>query len=217
MSQIPDEPQIDTPPVPPGPTSQVTIEKTEFDRLQAEARRATKALRDREAADESKRAQDAANAAAAAGEFNKALEIERAEKARLADQLALRDRKDSLQDEILRRNLSGSQARMLGRLVDVSGESFDPATAVEAVLAEYPDLFAPPAAPEISAPPVRRAGPVPPANPTSAPFAGYISPQEYDRFPHRVRLTPDFQQRVAASRPYWPTTFDARQLPTGNQ
>lgn len=196
-------------------STHVTLDKAEHDRLQAENRRMAKVLRERESADDARRAKEAADAAVAAGEFNKALELERAEKARLTDQLKLRDRRDTLQDEILKRTLTGSQARMLTRLVDVSPDTFDAANAVESVMSEYPDLFAAPQAPQTD--PVRRGGPVPPAKPGNVPFEGYISPEEYGRFPHAVRLTPKFQERVAASRAYWPTTFDARDLPRGNE
>jgi len=65
-------------------------------------------------------------------------------------------------------------------------------------------------------PPIRRAGPAPQANQRSAPFEGYISPDDYARYPQAVRLSPDFRKRVEASKPYWPTHFNPKQFPQAN-
>jgi hypothetical protein len=180
----------------------------------------TRQLREREAADEARRAQDASAAAAARGETERALEIERAERTRLEEKINERDRRDSLRDEITTRALTPSQSRMILRLADVSDANFNAASAVDDIVADYPDIFAPPPLPAAPGPQeqpgMRRAGPAPTPQQRTAPFEGFISPDEYARYPQSVRLTPEFRKRVEASKPYWPTTFNPHAFPQSN-
>src|SRR5262249_5668842 len=159
-------------------------------------------------------------AAKAAGDFDRGVREAR-ERAEAAERkLQERDRKDAVRDEIDRRGFTGSKARMLMQLVGpkLSETGFEPGAALDAIVADYPDAFGPrdpqpPTPPAEEPAPIRRRGPAPAQPPSGSPFEGYISPDDYQRAPQAVRLTPKFRERVEQSRPYWPDTFDARRLP----
>lgn len=216
------EPQAPAAPAPSLPEGAVVLDKKEHDRLQAELRRAQKAVSDREAADAQREADERAAAAKAAGDFDSALAAEREEKAALQRQLADRDKRDAVRDEIAKRQLTGSKAQLVTKLaaLDAVTETdtglLDASAAVQAVIDDYPDLLGAPAEPEPQPDPIRRNGPAPPAPKGQAPFEGYIAEEEYGRVPQEIRLTPEFQKRVALSRPYWSKTFLASDLPKAN-
>jgi hypothetical protein len=208
-------------PVTPPGTVQLTVE--EHSRLQAEARTAKKRAAKLEEEKTSREAADAAEAARAAGEFDTALHIEREEAKRLREQLAARDVTDAVRDAILSQGFTGSRASGLQRLVNAKAIEVidgvpDPdgvTAAVAATIEQYPDLFqtsapASPAPEEEGAPMRRTPGPAAPpnANLDGAP-PDYVSPQEYVKTPHKVRITPEFRERVRKSRPHWPVKIPA--------
>jgi len=187
--------------------TQVTIDRAELNRLQAAARVAEKERKDRErqaAADQARR------------------EREEADSQALRAQLAERDRRDTLRDEIAARGLTPSQSKLVLRLADLADPGFNAPSAVDAIVADYADVFAPttptppPPAPSFEQPGMRRAGPAPTSTQKGVPFPGFISPEEYGTFPQAVRLDPKFRERVEASRPYWPKTFRASDFPQSN-
>lgn len=193
----------------PAPTGgeAVSLTRAEHDRLQAAARQLAKAERDRVARE-------------AAEEARKTREDETAQG--LRDQLAQRDRRDTLRDEIDARQLTPSQRRLVMRLADVTDANFNAADAVDLIQADYADIFTAPAEAPASepsvpqTPPIRRAGPTPPAPRKNVPFEGFIAPDEYASYPQAVRLSPEFRKRVDASRPYWPTHFNPKAFPQSN-
>lgn len=229
-------PQTQTvPPQQPTAPDVVQLDRKEHDRLQAELRRAQKALKDKEEAEAEARRQAAQKAAEERGDFETALKEEQKERERLKAQLAERDKKDAVRDAIAGVGLVGTKANLVRRLVDLSLVTetdgvYDAQAAVQAVVDEYPDLFGTETSEEDpsqaeptqrrvlrgAAPAVRR-GAAPAAQHPAVPFEGYISPEEYAATPSAVRKTSkDFQQRVEASRPYWPKTISARDLPQAN-
>lgn len=220
-----DPPAPATPPTPPAtpPADTVTIDRSEHDRIQAENRRLKKAAKDREEQEAQAKAQREADAARAAGDFDKALGIERAEKERLQGLLQQRNARDAVVAEAAARGLNAEQARALARLTETSGIETDDlgevradqvATAVEATLQAYPNMFkagpaTPPSDDGKGGKPRRQAGPATPTGDGGGKPEGYVSPEEYTATPQEVRHTAEFQARVARSRPYWPKVVPA--------
>lgn len=193
------------PPTPSTGGDTVTISKAEHDRIQAENRRAATDRRERERAalaETARQDRDAADAEA------------------LRNQLAERDRRDTLRDAIYERQFTASQSKLVLQLADLSDAAFDAVTHIDTISAEYPDLFAAPAEtptppePRVPQPPsMRRAGPAPTPPQKNSPFEGYISPEDYNGYPPKVRLSAKFRERVELSRPYWPTHFNPHNFP----
>jgi hypothetical protein len=126
------------------------------------------------------------------------------------------ERAVKLADAISAKGYVGERAALLRRLVDPAAD--DLPAAISGAVAAHRSMFVDPEpAPPTRAP--RRGGPTTPPAETSLARrlpGGYVSPEEYVRTPMATRYSPEFQRRVAASRPHWPKHIDPRQLPTGN-
>lgn len=220
VEPAPTDPPADPPGMPPGT---VSLTKEEHDRLQADARTAKRKLATLEEANTAREAADEAEAARAAGDFDKALRVGREETERLQGQLSLRDVTDAVRDEISSLGYSGSRAGGLQRLVDAKAIATvegapDPdgvTAAVAATIAQYPDLFQiegseTPGAEEEEKGMRRTPGPAAPTKASlDAKPPDYIAPEAYASYPHEVRMTPEFQERVRKSRPHWPKKVPA--------
>lgn len=219
------------PAVPPG---MVVLTQAEHNRLQA----ATRANAKREKAERERQDAERLKAAREAGEFDSALAQERERTNRLERQLVMRDVRDAVRDQISALGYSGSRATGLMKLVDLDGLMGDGAempdadsvsAAVDATVAQFPDLFALPAAdgdapaavtpgarPPAAKPARRPMGPAaPPDAKRSGLPADYVSPEEYSTTPHAVRHGLEFRERVRKSRPYWPTKVPADSFAVG--
>jgi hypothetical protein len=192
----------------------VTLSKKEHDRLQAEARRAAKALADRQKADQKRDEEARLAAQREAGEFDAALR-DANKKAQEAEERAARaERRSEVADVIAQRGFTGSKASALAKLVGTDGTADE---AVEQVMQQFPDLFSaaatPPADPKPKQP--RVAGPATPSRSQSTP-EGFISQEEYASTPISIRLTPEFQRRAKESEPYWPAQFNSGMFGSDN-
>jgi len=208
------------------PPDTVVLTRAEHDRLQAEARTAkrraeqlSKQQADREAAEQQE-------AQRAAGEFDAALKASNDKVKALERSNMLRDVRDTVREQISALGYAGARASALMRLVDVNSLVGDGsaapdedtiATAIEATLALYPDLFqVEGAAPEGKKPMKRTPGPATPPAARKDHFPpDYLSPEEYVDTPHAVRMTKSFQDRVANSRPHWPKIIPANTFALG--
>jgi hypothetical protein len=210
------------------PPGTVQLTREEHDRLQGEARTAKARAKKLEDAQADRERDERIEAQRAAGEFDTALGEERKEKDRLRQELEQRDVRDAVRDHISGLGLSGSKAAGLLRLVDLStidvGDSGAPdPTAVEAVVAatigQYPDLFNLESAqqpPNKEGRMKRTPGPAaPPSASHDATPSDYLSPEEYTNTPHKIRMTPEFQERARKSRPHWPTVLPANTFAIG--
>lgn len=220
-------PSPDPSPAPaPDPTpapAPLNVDPAEWNRIQAENRRLKKAAKDREETDARKKAEEDAAAAKAAGDFDRALGVKDDENERLRQQLQQRDARDAVVAEAAARGLNAEQGRALARLTDIAGVETDDlgevradqvASAVDATLQAYPNMFQAAPAPGTPGdpPPARpRRGTVPGTPPREpAKPEGFVTMEEYIATPQEVRLSPEFQKRVQKSRPYWPKIVPAK-------
>ncbi len=198
----------------------LVVDRSEHNRVQAENRKLRKDADKAKAVEEQRLHDEKQDTLKAAGKFDEALKSERDRSAGLELRLERQGAASALSDEISAQGFSGEQAAAIKRLANLSAVEFadgDPvqssvAAAVQSVVQQFPSMFAAAAEPEPTvdgeAPRTqRRAGPAAPvaaANGAQKP-AGYISREDYANTHARVRLTPEFQARVALSEPYWPT------------
>lgn len=136
------------------------------------------------------------------------VEQERAAREQAEQRAAALERDGRLRDAISARGLTGERAEVVRRLVDQTAE--DIGAAVDATISGYAKMLADP---EPAPPPrprmVRKPGPTtPPAalGRTVLPKE-FVTPEEFLATPRGVRMSEEFQKRVAASRPYWRIPF----------
>lgn len=207
----------------------VELTQAEHNALQARLRKYEKAERERQ---EQERKQQE-EALKAAGRWDEMVGKERAERERLEQELRRRDATDAVAAAATAAGYNPEQVNAIRRMVSADSIEVDAAgkpnqvqveRAVEGVTKQFPNLFRAqsqsaesveqsqavpaqqpqaPAQPQQPEPQKRPAGPPasPPA-PSNLP-AGYISPEEYSNTPANIRLSKEFQARVAASEPYW--------------
>lgn len=224
--QVPDEQSLAQPenqPKPnagaapePEPSDTVVLSKAERDELFATNRRLQRQLRTMQEAEE-KRRRDAERAAAeAAGEYDKALRIEREAREKAESRATKVAKRSAVRDAAAERGLSAGQAKALARLIDLNAvevgedgdvDSHSLGAAVESVLGEYPDLFKADKRAGARAP---AASPANPPRNGGAPFEGYVSPEEYAHTPFEERMSPEFQKRVERSQAHWPDVVPAK-------
>lgn len=208
------------------------VSESEWNKTQAELRRAKKALRALQAAQEDPDDGGEDDPEPQAQPKGKKGSDDRSERRiRRAQQRVeelerkLRDRevRSSVLDALGERGITGKPAKALLRLIDadsitVDGTEVDPESvsdAVEEAMAEYGDLFKPTRRgkeDDVESRRKRRHG-GPAATKGDAQGdkpEGYLSPEEFLRTPVDVRHSPDFRKRVEKSRPYWPKRVPAR-------
>lgn len=203
-----------TPATPEVPEGFVMVSQKEHDATQGDLRRTRKELTTRKDADEARERKEQQDAAAAAGDFDKALGVERTATAVANARASKAELGDAITDVLLMRSYTGEQATAIKQLVDRDAVEVDSngqpvaasvVAAVDSVVERFPNLFNP-AAPEPPAPRTpRTAGPATPsAEQQSGLPEGYVSPEEYERTPLDTRYSDAFRARVAISEPFWP-------------
>lgn len=209
------------------PDGFVLVKKEDHDKVHGDLRRTKGELRTMQE-QETQRQRDARQAdATAAGEYDKALGVEREEKEELRGKLRNATLGDTLTDVIAGKGYTGEQGAALKRLVDresieFSGDAPTDASVEAAVndcIAKFPNMFAKQAAPAADGEdtgeqrPQRRAGPATPVPGKQKP-EGYISPEEYASTPWQTRHTEEFQKRAKLSEPFWPQHIHRDDLQT---
>lgn len=199
----------------------VSLSKEEHDAQNAELRILRKEKRDRETAKADAAREKAQKAAAEAGDYEKGIELERAEKIAAQDRARRAELKLALSEAGEAREWTATQRKLATKLIDFDSLEFSDAgeplpeslsDTLDAIAVEYPEAFGAvkagdpkdPADPE----PKRTARKTPgtlPKDQRGAPVEGYITPEEYADTPPAIRHSEAFQKRVAISRDHWPT------------
>ncbi len=206
-------PALPTPPAEPPatPPAGVQVDATEWNRIQAENRRMRKEAKERKDADEARKAKEAADAAKAAGDFDKAIGIEREQNDKLREQLRQTKVAEAIGAAAASRGLSAEQVTAAKNLASIDGVQTDDLgepnpdqvnAALDAAVGQYPNLFKAETPTEPTRQPRRGASPATPVVDASKP-EGFISMEEYAALPMDVRRSPEIQKRLAMSRPYY--------------
>lgn len=209
---------------------QVSIDAAELARLKVSERKLKRIKREqRKAKHDGKPAEEAAEAAApesgaaADDARTQALEQDRLAERKRRETAEARLRKQgvrmALRDEADERGWGTDAAKLASKLLDVDSLEFDDdgepteeslSDAIEELTEEYASLFSD-QEPESNGKgkgkrrerrPARRTPAEPDKN--TAPFEGYVSPEEYATTPHAIRMTDAFQARVEKSRAFYP-------------
>ena len=214
--QDPGTATLAAPATPELPEGMVIVRQSEHDALQGDLRRTRKENATLKQADTDRQQKERTDAHAAAGDFDKAMGEERTARNAAESRASKAELGDAITDVLLTRSYTGEQARAIRQLVDRGAVEKDASgvpiaesvtAAVDAVVAQYPNLFSntappPPDVPAQRAP--RRPGPATPApGAMDGKPEGYISQEDYANTPQVVRFTADFKKRVELSEPYW--------------
>jgi hypothetical protein len=202
--------------------TKIEITKAEHDAQNAELRLLRKEKRDREKAKADAEREKAQKEAAASGDYEKGIELERAEKRAAQDRARRAELKLALSEAGEAREWNANQRKLATKLIDFESLEFSDdgeplpeslSDVLDAIAAEYPEAFgaaksADSKDPDDAEPRKKSARKTPGSMPKDhggAPVEGYISPEEYADTPPNVRHSAAFQKRVEVSRDHWPT------------
>jgi hypothetical protein len=226
-----------------GAEETVSVDKTEYNRKMAKLRKLETAERKRvKAADAeaARAAQEAADAAADDAEGDDDEPVQKPKPKAKAkgkqtksgptpQELKLQARllKVAVQEDLVGRGMPASHVDAMLKLMDADAVEFDSdgdvdgdslKAVIDETLGSYGKMFGgSDDGDERPAKKRRSAGPGASAQDKQNTPAGYLSPEEFNRTPIKIRYTPAFRARVDLSRPYWPTKISAKTFGLGSE